>query len=192
MVGGREWMKMKKKVVLLGDSIRLIGYGKKVEEMLTPECEVWQPEDNCRFAKYTLRLIFDFQEQIKEANVIHWNNGLWDVCDILGDGPFSPWEEYRTNMLRIADILQQWGKMVIFATTTPTHPEYEYAAYERTKEYNAGMTAELKKRGIRINDLFSLMDEHKLDGICEDKIHLNEKGIQLCAEQVVREIRKVL
>ena len=46
-----------KKVVLLGDSIRLIGYGKKVEEMLRPEYEVWQPEDNCRFAKYGLNTI---------------------------------------------------------------------------------------------------------------------------------------
>lgn len=52
---------MSKKVVLLGDSIRQIGYGKKVEELLKPDYEVWQPEDNCRFAKYTLRLIFDFQ-----------------------------------------------------------------------------------------------------------------------------------
>ena len=45
---------------------------------------------------------------------------------------------------------------------------------------------------IRINDLFSLMDAHRLDGICVDKIHLNETGIELCAAQVVREIRAVL
>ena len=183
---------MSKKVVLLGDSIRQIGYGKKVEELLKPDCEVWQPEDNCRFAKYTLRLIFDFQEQIKGADVIHWNNGLWDVCDILGDGPFSTLDEYVNNMLRIVDILQKWGKTVIFATTTPTHPDYEYGAYERTRLYNETLIAELKKRGVRINDLFSLMDEHRLDGICEDKIHLNEKGIELCAAQVVKSIREAL
>lgn len=183
---------MKKKIVLLGDSIRQIGYGRKVEEMLQPDCEVWQPEDNCRFAKYTLRLIFEFQDQIKGADVIHWNNGLWDVCDILGDGPFTPLDEYMNNMLRIADVLQKWGKHVIFATTTPTHPNYEYAAYERTKQYNEKLTTELKKRGVRINDLFSVMDEHRLDGIGEDQIHLNEKGIELCAEQVVREICSVL
>ena len=33
-----------KKVVLLGDSIRLIGYGKRVEELLGDQCTVWQPE----------------------------------------------------------------------------------------------------------------------------------------------------
>ena len=47
-----------KKVVLLGDSIRLWGYGTKVPEMLGEDYEVWQPEDNCRFVKYTLRGLF--------------------------------------------------------------------------------------------------------------------------------------
>ncbi len=48
-----------KKVVLLGDSIRLWGYGTKVPELLGKDYEVWQPEDNCRFVKYTLRGLFD-------------------------------------------------------------------------------------------------------------------------------------
>lgn len=95
-------------------------------------------------------------------------------------------------MLRIADILQKWGKTVIFATTTPTHPDYVYEAYERTKLYNQKLTVELKKRGVKINDLFAVMDGHRLDGICEDQIHLNEMGITLCADQVVKEIRTVL
>ena len=37
-----------KKVVLLGDSIRQIGYGKKVAALLEPDYTVWQPDDNCR------------------------------------------------------------------------------------------------------------------------------------------------
>ena len=53
-----------KKVVLLGDSIRLIGYGTKVPEMLGDDYQVWQSEDNCRFAKYTLRCLFDWRDDI--------------------------------------------------------------------------------------------------------------------------------
>lgn len=181
-----------KKVVLLGDSIRQLGYGKKVEEMLRPEYEVWQPEDNCRFAKYTLRMMFDYQEHIKDADIVHWNNGLWDVCDIFGDGAFSSLDEYMKNMLRIADILLEWGCKVVFATTTPTHPDYTYAAYERTIEYNNSLVPELEKRGVIINDLFATMDEHRIDGICEDQIHLNENGINICAEQVVKAIHGAL
>ena len=40
-----------KKVVLLGDSIREIGYGTKVPELLKDEFTVWQPEENWRLKK---------------------------------------------------------------------------------------------------------------------------------------------
>ena len=56
------------KVTLLGDSIRLIGYGLKVPELLGEEFEVFQPGDNCRFAKYTLRGLFDWQEPMVQNN----------------------------------------------------------------------------------------------------------------------------
>ena len=109
-----------KKVTLLGDSIRLIGYGSKVAEILKKEgVEVFQPDDNCSFAKYTLRMHFDLKDQIEGSDVIHWNNGLWDVSDLFGDGQFSTTEEYCQNMLRIADILLKITPNVIFATTRP-------------------------------------------------------------------------
>ena len=41
------------KVTLLGDSIRQ-QYTPKVKELLGEDYEVWAPEDNCRFVKYTL------------------------------------------------------------------------------------------------------------------------------------------
>ena len=54
-----------KKITLLGDSIRL-GYGAKVLALLGDNYEVFQTEDNCRFAKYTLRMIYDCKDQIAE------------------------------------------------------------------------------------------------------------------------------
>ena len=182
-----------KKIVLLGDSIRLIGYGQAVEEALRSEGhEVWQPEDNCRFAKYTLRMLFDFQDEIKGADVVHWNNGLWDACDIFGDGSFTSLDEYVENMLRIAEILQKWTKRVIFATTTPTHPDYPYHEFDRIKQYNDTLVPLLKQKGIHINDLFSAMAEHQIDGICEDLIHLNDNGRGICASRVINAIHEVV
>ena len=55
------------KVALLGDSIRQIGYGTKVPELLGCDYSVFQPEDNCRFAKYTLRMLFDERENLKDC-----------------------------------------------------------------------------------------------------------------------------
>ena len=56
-----------KKVTLLGDSIRQIGYGTKVPELLGDEYQVFQPEDNCRFVKYTLRMLFDLKTEIEKV-----------------------------------------------------------------------------------------------------------------------------
>ena len=111
-----------KKVILLGDSIRLIGYGARTAELLGPDYTVWQPEDNCRFASYTLRMLFEYKDQLEGADVIHWNNGLWDVCDLFGDGAFTPLEDYIRLLARIAAVLKTYSKKVIFATTTPPSP----------------------------------------------------------------------
>lgn len=182
-----------KKVVLLGDSIRLIGYGEKVAEMLKNDgCEVWQSEDNCRFAKYTLRMLFDEKANIEGADVIHWNNGLWDCTELFDDGMFTPVEEYVKEITRIAKILLATGAKVIFATTTPTNPTYEYTKTKNVKVYNEAIVPVLKDMGIEINDLFSAMEEHDVDGICEDLLHLNDLGKEICAKQVYEHIHNAL
>ena len=58
------------KVVLLGDSIRLLGYGGKVPELLGEGYSVWQPESNGKFVSNTLRDLFDFREQIAAADIV--------------------------------------------------------------------------------------------------------------------------
>lgn len=77
-----------KKILLLGDSIRL-GYCEFVKEILTGQAEVFYPADNGRFLQYTLRQLQDWKTQLNlssnDIDVIHWNNGLWD-CGHLGMG----------------------------------------------------------------------------------------------------------
>ena len=183
-----------KKVTLLGDSIRQIGYGKKVAEMLGKEgIEVFQPEDNCRFAKYTLRMLFDYKDQIAGSDVIHWNNGLWDVSDLFGDGQFSTTEEYCQNMVRIADILLKITPNVIFATTTPVRNNYPYQTSEDIARLNAAVVPLLKAKNVAINDLYGLIYPVKEEVIRDDDlIHLNDKGIELCSAQVLKAIKEKL
>ena len=59
------------KITLLGDSIRLIGYGPLVPGLLGDGFEVFQPGDNCRFAKYTLRMLFEWAGNMKGSRVVH-------------------------------------------------------------------------------------------------------------------------
>lgn len=183
-----------KKVTLLGDSIRQIGYGKKVAEMLGKEgVECFQPEDNCRFSKYTLRMLFDYKSQIEGSDVIHWNNGLWDVSDLFGDGQFSSTDEYCKNMLRIADILLKITPNVIFTTTTPVKNGYPYQSSEDIARLNAAVVPLLKAKNIAINDLYTTVYPLKEEILRDDDmIHLNERGIEICSEQVFNAIKKYL
>ena len=181
-----------KKVALLGDSIRLLGYGQKVAELLGQDFNVFQPEDNCRFVKYTLRMLFEQYENLKDCDIIHWNNGLWDICKLFDDGEtFTSEEEYVENMLRVAKILTGITPKVIFATTTPVRKENPYNSNEDIDKFNSIIVPELKKLGIEINDLNGLLKKDINKYICDDNIHLSEAGKELCANQVAEYIKKL-
>ena len=180
-----------KKVVLLGDSIRLIGYGTKVSEMLGEGYEVFQPEDNCRWAKYTERMLFDYKDDVKDADVIHWNNGHWDICNLFGEGPFTPLDQYVEDMVRIAKKLLKITPNVIFATTTTVREECKYNDNSVTEVYNAEVVAKLKELGVYINDLNSITKGKEDEYICEDNIHLSSAGIDACAKQVCEIIKSL-
>ena len=179
-----------KKVVLIGDSIRMIGYGNPVAQRLSDEFEVWQPNDNCRFAQYTLRGLWDWQDGIRGADIIHWNNGLWDVCHLFGDGEFTPIDEYVDTMLRLARLFKQRASTVIFATTTPVRPENVHNRNEVIEAYNAALVPKLIEMGIVINDLYTPLSKDVYKYVCDDTIHLSEDGIALAADMVEAIIRQ--
>ena len=168
----------------------MIGYGTPVAERLKDEFTVWQPDDNCRFAKYTLRGLWDWQEGIEGADIIHWNNGLWDVCELFGDGEFTPIDEYVDIMLRLARLLKERATTVIFATTTPVRPENLHNKNETIKAYNEALVPKLVEMGIVINDLYTPLSEDVYKYISDDLIHLSEDGITLAADKVEAIIRR--
>ena len=172
-----------KKIILLGDSIRL-SYGNRVRELLGSDYTVWQPEDNCRFAAYTLRMLYDYREQLKEADVIHFNCGLWDMCDLFGDGPFTPLEVYVEQMVRIAKILKTYAPVVIFATTTPPSPKMWGHDLNRVRAYNAAAMAALEPLGVLFDDLFTPVAEDIDRMISEDYLHASPYGVEILANCV--------
>lgn len=182
----------KTKVVLLGDSIRLIGYGTKVAELLGEEYDVFQPADNCRFSKYLLHTLLDYKSEINEADIIHFNAGEWDVSrEFSSDGRnFTSLEEYIDNITRIVKHLKSKNKKMIFATTTPVLPHHSCNSNEDIIRYNEAIVPVLMEMGVEINDLFSLINESPREYIRDDDaIHLSDKGIEVAAKQVVEYIR---
>jgi len=170
----------------------MIGYGLEVPNLLGKNFEVFQPKDNCRFAKYTLRGLFDWEKDMLGTKIVHWNNGLWDICNLFGDGLFTSETEYAENMLRIADILVSKYDKVIFATTTPVAAQNRYNKNSDIEKYNALIVPLLKEKGIIINDLYQLVSSD-IDKYIrkDDNLHLSDKGIEVCAKQVADIIRTV-
>jgi hypothetical protein len=178
------------KVALWGDSIRQVGYGDLVPELLGPDYEVWQPADNCRFAKFTLRLAFEEKEHYKDANCIHWNCGLWDCTNLFMDGLFTPYEEYEANILRIAKIFLSITPHVIFATTTPVSPLNPFDSNVQIRSFNDRIVPKLQAMGVTIDDLFSVIYPHlDTDIRKDDLIHPTEIGAKRLADQIVKSIQ---
>ena len=202
-----------KSVMLIGDSIRL-NYQAVVEEELKGEYDVWAPEENCRFAKYTLneiqRYIVAFstkeKEKIEEAkltptidkaddliypDVIHWNNGLWDTgIAYEEDGPFTTIDDYIRDMSKILRELRKMTQKVIFATITPVKPG-THQKNEIIQEYNERIIEFMKSENVVINDLGALVSEDIEKYISEDKIHLSMDGKIICGKAVAKAIREI-
>lgn len=177
------------KITLLGDSIRQ-QYCPKVQEILGDGFEIWAPDDNCRFAKYTLRGLFDWAADMEGSEIVHWNNGLWDLCRLFDEYTFTDDDEYVKNILRIADILKKKYNTVIFATTTPVRYTNVYNSNEDIDRINKIIVPLLQERGVIINDLNALIRDDVDRYICDDTIHLSEEAIDICAAQVAEYIKE--
>lgn len=178
------------KITLIGDSIRQ-QYEPKVRELLGNEFEIWSPEDNCRFAQYTLRGLFDWAKEMEGSEIVHFNCGHWDVCRLFEYGTFTDEAEYVKTMSRILDIFEARGFKVIFATTTPVREANLYNKNEDIKRFNQLISDIVRERGGVVNDLYSLLAGDVDANIREDMLHLSDEGKALCAQQVAACIRDV-
>ena len=178
-----------KKIILLGDSIRL-SYQNRVSELLGDGYTVWGPEDNGRFASYTLRMLYDYREVLKGSDLIHFNCGLWDMCDLFGDGPFTPIEVYAEQMARVAKVLKTYAPVVVFAATTPPSPRMWGHDMERVRAYNAAAVAALEPLGILFDDLFTPVAEDIDRMISEDLLHASPLGVEVLANRVADCVKK--
>lgn len=181
-----------KKVLLLGDSIRL-GYQPFVQNGLKEEAEVVGPEENGRFSKYTLWGVNLWLDQYGKPDIVHWNNGLWDLHhEFPMVEALTSLEEYLENLTRILNELERTGAAIIFATTTPIHPNGKGRSNKEIDCYNQAAIKLMSSRNIEINDLNRLVKENLQDNICEDLLHLTEEGYRKCAEQTIAIIRKYM
>lgn len=177
-----------KTVLLLGDSIRM-GYQPLVKEMLAGHAEVVGPGENCRFAKYTLWSVDEWVGEHGIPDVIHWNNGIWDVYHRSEeDGIFTPLEEYIATIRRILTRLRKTGAPIIWATTTPVHPGKTNLFNHEIDIYNAAIVKLMQAEQVAVTDLNAVIKANIEAYISEDLLHLTDQGSHACAEAVVRAV----
>lgn len=193
-----------KKVLLLGDSIRM-GYDDYVRDMLSGEFEVYyDSDDNGRFAAYTLWQANQFFKKYGRFDAVHWNNGYWDMnIEAPMTEPIHPLDEYVRNLGRILREIRKNGAVPVFATSVPILPADiagEVAAEgvktfsyknEWVEKYNEAALSFMEKEGVAVNDLYSVCLEDRHFYKCPDLLHLTDEGYRRCAEKVAEAVRKV-
>ena len=206
-----------KNLLLLGDSIRM-GYDSYVQEKLAGRMNVFFPEENCRFAQYTLRTLSDWKGQLAlpEIQVVHWNNGLWDVlhlntgstgCDGEAAGetiapenvvaghhydkdPLTPPDMYRYMLGRVLTRIRQLfpNAEIIFATSTPVIEEQAGWAYRSNAEIEEYNQIAREVLIPRGVRINELGEFARRT--CEDQhrdwVHYNETGCSLLADEIIR------
>ena len=189
-----------KKVLLLGDSIRM-GYQNDVKDLLNGEYEVLCPEDNGRFAAYTLWQANQMFKWNPDIELVHFNNGYWDMnIEAPMTEAIHPVEEYKSFLRRIVALCRQCGAKVVFVTTVPileagaagdntgVEGTINYSN-EWVKDYNAAAVAAMEELGVPVNDLYALCMEDERRYKCEDLLHLSAEGSRRCARQVADYVR---
>jgi acyl-CoA thioesterase-1 len=190
------------RVLLIGDSIS-IGYTVPVRQRLQDKAVVCRPPVNCQHTAYGLAHLKSWLGTSR-WDVIHFNWGIWDthMVDAQGNlvrgnvetnaaGPLrirhTP-EQYRENLMQLADILQGTGARLIWASTTPVMSRTG-ARFEDIPVRNAVAAEVMAARGIPVNDLYAYTLPHVREWQLPDRVHFNAEGNQHLAERVGEQIR---
>ena len=191
----------KKRIFLIGDSIRQ-GYDFAVAEALKEVADVYYPEENCRFAQYTLRRLHEWKEKYKleDIDCVHWNVGLWDSLELFNDDVLTPidfYEHFIDAICRRIKLLFPKAE-VIFATSTAVlehkfpNPDFMKRKNINVIKYNEVAVKKAKQYGFKINDLYELVKDIP-ESYYSDQVHLYTKeGGELIGKKVIEVIADTL
>ena len=178
------------KILLLGDSIRC-HYQPHVANLLNGKAQVVGPSENHQTTLYTLSSLDRWIKALGNPDVIHWNNGIWDSGHNPSRSPVQiPIDMYRANLGLILKRLKALTPKVIWATTTPVHPDRPFleTAWSwrngEISQYNGVARELMVSDGVPINDLHTLVWDNLCAFLSQDQLHLSEAGQKACAQAV--------
>ena len=188
-----------KKVVLIGDSIRM-GYQETVCKELADIAEVSTEEENGGTSTNILKHLDEWIIS-KTPDLIHINCGLHDLRKDFGTtAPRTPLTQYINNVHTILTRLQtETDATIIWVQTTPVNEELHHKnkGFDRFEAdvdiYNAAAAEIANKLKISINDMFSVVQTIGRDNILfDDGVHFTPEGYILMGKKVAECIRNSL
>ena len=183
------------RVLIIGDSIS-IGYTARVRKLLDGKANIHRPKTNCRWSAFGNENILKWIGDEK-WDLIHFNFGLWDWYGWKQENKSTP-ESYAKSLEGVVQKLKSTGAKLVFAVTTPPciGPEKKVkfiVSEERAEEFNRAALAVMKKHGVLINDLYSLIAKDRAKyQLGENDVHYNDAGRDLLAAQVSKIIKREL
>ena len=186
-----------KKVVLIGDSIRM-GYEPTVRQELEGVFEVWAPEKN---SGKSTAILENLDEWVLSQNpdIVHINCGHHDLRKAFDAADSNiPLAQHRQNVETILmTIREKTQARVIWVTTTPVNEKWhhERKPFDRFEKdvaaYNAADTETAQRLGIEVNDLYQVvMDAGRDELLKDDGVHFTDHGKEVQGKAVAAFLRR--
>lgn len=178
------------RVLLIGNSITR-GYYPKVEKLLNGKAYVARLTTSKSLGDPALIQEINLIMSYYKFDLVHFNNGLhgWEYSEEEYDNAFP-------DMIKAIQKNAPDAKL-IWATSTPIRTGKDCERLEKrvARIINRNQIAQKhisKKKDIKTNDLFNLILNHPEYFAGGDGVHPVDKGYQILAEQVAKEIMKSL
>ena len=188
-----------KKVVLIGDSIRM-GYQETVRRELRGHAVVRVPRKNGGTSANVLAHLDKWVFAHKPA-LVHVNCGLHDLKKDFGARESeTPLPAYRKNVEAILKTIRaRTDAVIVWRTTTPVNEDWHHKnkGFDRFEadvdRYNRAATAVAKKLKIPVDDLYAVVKKAGRDKILvPDGVHYTREGYRILGKAVAARIRKHL
>jgi len=180
------------RVLLIGDSIS-IGYTLETRRLLAGKANLHRIPTN---GGPTTRGLENIETWLGDGrwDVIHFNWGLHDL-KYMEDGAkqVAP-EDYRRNLARLVERLEQTGARLIWASTTPIPPaETNPPRYDKDVVLYNQIAAEIMApRAIPTDDLYQAAFERLADIQRPANVHFTPEGSKYLANHVASAVTTAL
>ena len=155
-----------------------MSYQAVVRRGLKGVADVVGPAENGQYSLYTLSSLARWLTQLGKPNIVHWNNGIHDSGHNPKRSPIQiPVDMYRANLEFILKQLLDTGALVIWATTTPVHPDRPFRddqwswRNQEIDQYNSVAQSLMQEYGIAVNDLHAIVGSDPNLYLSEDQLH---------------------